>query len=130
VEAIRDAGIGTVVTLLGNEELAALGAESLGARLQQAGLRWLQVPIVDFGIPGAAAQQAWRTLLPDLVARLQADERVLVHCAAGYGRTGTMVATILKALGSDSEAAIAQVRLARPGTVETAGQRAFVNEFK
>lgn len=130
VEAIRQAGMGTVVTLLGDAELAALGARLLGANLQQAGLHWLQFPIVDFGIPDARAQVAWRTILADLVARLHEDERVLVHCAAGLGRTGTMVATILKALGHDSEAAIAMVRAARPGTIETAAQRAFVVEFK
>ena len=130
VEAIRQAGMGTVVTLLGDAELSALGAQPLGALLQRAGLRWLQFPIVDFGVPDARAQLAWRTILADLVPRLHADERVLVHCAAGLGRTGTMVATLLKALGHDTETAIAMVRAARPGTIETAAQRAFVIGFK
>lgn len=129
VDAILQAGMGTVVTLLGNDELAALGAQTLGTRLQQAGLHWLQIPIVDFGVPDLQGLLTWRTFLLDLVARLRADERVLVHCAAGFGRTGTMVATLLKALDGDGQSAIARVRAARPGTIETAAQSAFVVEF-
>ena len=130
VDAICRAGFGTVVTLLENDELIAFGAGTLGARLQDAGLQWLQFPIADFGVPAPHEHPAWRSILSNLVVRLQAGERVLVHCAAGFGRTGSMVATVLKALGQDSESAIVRVRSARPGTIETSTQYAFVVEFE
>lgn len=126
VQAIRGAGFATVLTLLPTEELQALGAAGLGAEVQHAGLRWLQFPIADFGVPDAAAQAVWATLQTGVLAQLQAGENVLVHCAAGLGRTGTMVARLLTAMGLEGEAAIAEVRAARPGTIETEGQRAFV----
>jgi ADP-ribosyl-[dinitrogen reductase] hydrolase len=130
VRALHDAGVSTVLTLLADEELQLLGAGELGERLQAAGIGWLRYPIVDFGVPDAAAQRAWLELQDELVARLRRDERVLVHCAAGLGRTGTMAAMLLKALGDDGQTAVARVRAARPGTIETAAQRDFVLCFE
>lgn len=127
VQAVRAAGFTTVLTLLPAEELLALGAEHLGAQVQQAGMQWLQFPIADFGIPDASARAVWHTVEAGVLERLQGGEHVLVHCAAGLGRTGTMVAKLLTALGHDSETAIALVRAARPGTIETGAQRAFVS---
>lgn len=130
VEAIHAAGFGTVLSLLSDDELAALGAAGLGAALQRAGLQWRQFPIQDFGVPGPQALPAWRKLQHELLAQLRAGEGVLVHCAAGLGRTGTMVAALLKALGDEGATAIARVRQARPGTIETAAQEAFVKAFE
>lgn len=130
IAAIHAAGFGGVLSLLSDPELAALGAAGLGTGLQRAGLHWWQFPIEDFGVPGPESLQAWRTLQHELLARLRAGEGVLLHCAAGLGRTGTMAATLLKALGDDGETAIARVRQARPGTIETAAQEAFVRTFE
>jgi protein-tyrosine phosphatase len=126
VQAIRDAGFRTVLTLLPDDELQALGADGLGERVGRAGLHWLQFPIADFGVPDASTRAAWRVVQAQVLTRLQAGEPVLVHCAAGLGRTGTMVAVLLRALGEDGETAVARVRSARPGTIETETQRAFV----
>jgi protein-tyrosine phosphatase len=92
VQTLRAAGFSTVLTLLPNDELLALGAQQLGAQVQQAGMQWLQFPIADFGIPDASARAAWHAVEAEVLEKLQARERVLVHCAAGLGRTGTMVA--------------------------------------
>ena len=44
---------------------------------------------------------------------------VVVHCGAGLGRTGTVVAAFLAAQGMPPEEAIREVRRLRPGSLET-----------
>jgi len=129
VLAVRDAGYATVVTLLADDELARHGVPGLRARVQAAGLRSLQLPIADYGVPDSTVLRDWNAALPGLLAQLQQPGRVLVHCAGGFGRTGMMVATLLRALGEEAGPAMAQVRAVRPGTIETAEQEAFVRAF-
>ncbi len=129
MDAIRAAGFGTVLTLVDDAELDAMGAAGLQAQLHQAGIDALRFPIPDFGVPDEPARRVWRRVQADLLARLEAGQAVLVHCAAGLGRTGTMVAVLLRALGAAPDVAIGRVRHARPGTIETEAQARFVHDF-
>jgi protein tyrosine phosphatase domain-containing protein 1 len=57
--------------------------------------------------------------------------KVLVHCHAGLGRTGLMIACFLiYSQKMTSEAAIQQVRLHRPGSIQTSSQTQFVMDFE
>jgi atypical dual specificity phosphatase len=54
---------------------------------------------------------------------------VAVHCGAGLGRTGVVIATYLVQQGQAARDAIARVRSLRPGSIETEEQAAAVAEF-
>ena len=54
---------------------------------------------------------------------------VAVHCGAGLGRTGVVLAAYFVARGLSAQSAIARVRRLRPGSVETDEQADAVVEF-
>jgi ADP-ribosyl-[dinitrogen reductase] hydrolase len=130
VTAIKDHNIAVVVSLLAHKELQHHGAGDIEALLNQAQIDWRQFPITDFGIPSADVTKRWSQTVPSLLAHLQKGQKVLIHCAAGYGRTGMMTAALLVAMGVDAEKAIESVRSARPGTIETPEQEAFIRSLQ
>ena len=69
-------------------------------------------------------------LYPEFVDEaLSLGESVVVHCAAGYGRTGTMLACYLVHKGYGPTEAINEVRRKRPGSIETKEQENAIYEY-
>jgi len=115
-----------VIALLEEHEYSALGIPTFCGDVADAALPWVFLPIVDGGIPNAAFVEAWRTVGPHIRNILRRGGRVLVHCRAGLGRTGLLAAMLLVELGENADSAISRVRAARPHTIETRAQEAYV----
>lgn len=129
VITIKEIGITSVISLLGNDELSRHGVQNLAQALSKCDIPWYQFPIKDFSIPDSDVLQKVREALPEILSRLSNDESLLIHCAAGFGRTGMFCAMLLVAMGMDPGSAIVAVRAARPGTIETSEQERFVYTF-
>jgi ADP-ribosyl-[dinitrogen reductase] hydrolase len=126
LQAIQVWGASAVLSLVEPHEFDRLGVPDFAQAIALTPLQWLQVPITDMATPGPASLAAWRAQGPALLQALNSGQRVLVHCAAGLGRTGMLVAKLLVLNGVRADEAIAQVRRARPGTIETEAQADWV----
>lgn len=128
LRAAEAARIGHVLCLAGAGELAQKSPDY--AALLAAGdlpWAWRSHPIEDFGIPGDAA--AFAASLGKIATLLHDGEHVVLHCAAGIGRTGTAAICLLRTLGL--EAADAESRVAKAGShPETPEQRRFAAGFR
>lgn len=70
---------------------------------------WFPVP--DLSAPPLAEALP---LIDDLLARIDRGEHLLMHCAAGIGRTGTVAVCLLVARGMTLQQAADHVRAHRP----------------
>ena len=126
LQAIQVWGAGAVLSLVEPHEFARLGVPDFAQGIASTPLQWWPVPITDMATPGPATLAAWRAHGPALLQAMNSGQRVLVHCAAGLGRTGMLVAKLLVLHGAGADEAIDQVRRARPGTIETEAQAEWV----
>ena len=94
--------------------------------LARYGLKELHLPVPDFTPPKPDQLARGVAAIEQAVAD---GEKVAVHCAAGLGRTGTLLACYLVSRGSSPDEAIARVRSVRPGSVETPAQVAAVRTY-
>ena len=125
-------GADALVSLMEEHEYGGYGIPEL---LEEGGIdsniEVVRFAIKDMGIPREAEAQEFEAMISSVVERLRGGQTVVVHCRGGLGRTGTVAACTLVALGRHSaDEAIGAVREARPGTVQTAGQEDFVRRFE
>lgn len=125
---LREHDIRVVVSLVDDREMEFYGAVGLRTALREAGLRSLHFPLVDTQPPEELF--AARSLCAQLLGHLGEGDHVLIHCIGGWGRSGTVAASLLTHQGYAAAAAIKLVRQARsPRCVESRAQETFVHTY-
>lgn len=94
--------------------------------VNDAGLLAFHVPMVDMEAPDLMDVERCVSAM-----RRAGDQgmAVVVHCGAGLGRTGVVLACYFVDRGESAPAAVSRVRRLRPGSIETSEQAAVVSDF-
>ena len=123
LEKLYQEGFRTIISLLDEtEQRPNYDIKEVGAR----GFKRYSIPLKDFSVP----------MLDDFKTFLKAMHRaveqgkVLVHCQAGLGRTGTMAAAYWINKGLSVNEAIKKIRKSNPNVVESAEQESSLYELE
>jgi atypical dual specificity phosphatase len=117
--ALHLAGVRAVVSLLNLPSDAPV--------YESAGFAFLCLPVPDGGAPTIEQASQFVRFVRE---RREGQYPVAVHCEAGLGRTGTMLAAYLISEGDSAQAAVRRVREIERVAVETLRQIQFLEEYE
>ena len=124
----KGARIDTVLSLLEHDEIAELGLESEEMLCNRNEIAFLHFPISDRGVPISGSK--FRTLVDDLLARVQTGQSIAIHCRAGIGRSSLVAACVMMGLGFSGDDSLWRISLARGIPVpDTETQRDWITAF-
>ncbi len=129
VTSIEAWGARALVSLIEAHEFAWLGVPDLAIQIRRSRLDWYHLPIRDMCVPDDDFARAWAKFGAPILQYLQDGKKIVVHCAGGLGRTGTIVARLLIDFGMSPAEAMETVRRARPGAIETTAQENHVLDY-
>lgn len=124
-----DYGTDVLLSLIEDHELDLLGIPDLVQRAEAAGIDVRRFPIRDVSVPRRDQAIAFDAEVERAYGDLVAGKNVTVHCRGGRGRAGLAAACLVVRHGASARDAIARVRAARRGAIETVEQERFVETF-
>lgn len=128
LQAIRNFPAAVLITLMEMGELdwAGPALPELGAACATLDMQHIYLPIADCDIPDMQWERRWESHGPELHTLIESGHNIVFHCRGGRGRAGLAVTRMLIEIGEDPALAMARVRTARPGAIETTAQEDYL----
>jgi protein-tyrosine phosphatase len=126
--ALRADGVDVLISLLGAPEQQELRLGDEAEQARAAGIAFRALPIFDFATP--PLDEATAAFVAAIVGDLEAGRSVVVHCWMGIGRSSTIAAGALCAMGLAPDEAFERIGAARGRPVpDTREQMRWVEAF-
>lgn len=126
LQQLKAQGATALITLMSTEELDESGLPDFALAVNASHLDWFQLPVPDFGVPGADFDRAWSICHAELLLRLHSGDTLALHCKGGSGRTGLVAAKLMLASGESPQAAISAIQALRPRAFSYPAQRDYI----
>ena len=118
----------TLLYRIGVKALLNLSEEPLPYKTPNiTGMLIKHIPVADYTAPTLEQAQEAVVMISSCLDR---NMPVVVHCLAGLGRTGSILACYLVSMEMPANNAISSIREWRPGSIETLEQEAVVYEYE
>ncbi len=128
LKSLKKQKVDVVISLNSEIEIKRLGILNFRENIKDFGFIHLVEPIEDFSVPKRDRKKHVNELIKNILDFVRNNKSVFVHCNAGLGRSGIIVALVIKCLGVVKDP-ISHVRKYRPGAVETEEQKRFITDF-
>ena len=128
LKQLKEYKVDTIIPLITDDEFDHFGVGELLEKYQEYDFNVKRLPIMDQLV---SSHQEMKELIDYLEERLQKNEKIVLHCVGGLGRSGLVAASYLKYKGRNAEDAINSVRKVRGvRAVESKIQEEFVENIK
>lgn len=128
LQRIRMAGIQSIVSTIESWEARELGLAEEGPTVERLGMHFISFPLRDRSVP--SNREVFTEFIHKLGKRVEAGEKIGVHCRGCIGRSTVVVASTLIDLGWSAERALDEIEVARGCSVpDTEEQRDWIIDF-
>jgi hypothetical protein len=126
MNALREAGIDVVASMLEENEIIQFGLQHEQSAAERAEIIFINFPVPVLGVP--LETTTFAEFLVKIEEHLAAGRRVGIHCQASIGRSSVVATSLLIRSGISPDEAWTHVSIARENQVpDTPEQRAWVN---
>ena len=120
--------VSTIIPLITDDELGHYGVSDLLKKYDDYNFQVKRLPIMDQLV---SSEEEMRQLISYIDEKLKNQEKIVLHCVGGLGRSGLVAASYLKSKGRKAKESIESVRKVRgPRAVESKIQEEFVYNFE
>jgi len=127
ISQLKQNGTSMLITSMFDKEMAENNVTLLDEVCHRHQVIWLQLPIIDDEAPSKIFESRWVKLKPIILDELKYKGVVAVHCKGGTGRTGTVIALILLALGWPINKIVTEVQSVKPNALRIKKQLDYLH---
>lgn len=128
IQVLKEAGAQAMITMMTAAELKAHQTQSITDWCDALNISWFHLPVEDSCAPASQFEQAYATHQHALMALINNQTTLVIHCHGGSGRTGMMAAILMLAIGYEPGKVKTEIQTIRPKSLKSPVQVSYLIE--